>query len=292
MKSKSKAAKRTKSKSAVKRKSNIVRLEPRSKRPAKVAQFVPGAKVCLFDIESSDLNADWGYVLCVSYKWFDEDQVHTISILDSPNYKKSPTDDSWVIAEFGKVYEQADAVVAHFGMHFDLKFLNSRRLLYGMSPLPKAAFIDTWWHAKHSLRLKSNRLGAVADFFQLDQEKTPLRGSTWRAAAAGDRKAHAEVITHCEMDVLVLEGVYRKLRPIMWTHPNMNLAAGAALLQPAGNCPKCASDHLQRRGRYVTRTKIQVRMQCTECGGWHLLSPQKPDAVRIDDAFAKRKAAA
>jgi len=281
---KAKAAKR-------KRKAEIVPFAPRPKRAAKQAQFVPGAKILFFDIESTGLTADWASVLCISWKWIDEKRVHTVTILDSPTYATDPTNDKWLLEQFERVYEQADAVVAHFGFIFDLRFLNTRRLLYELSPLPKAAFLDTWYFAKKHLALKSNRLASIADYFGLE-EKTPLKGSIWRAAAAGDRKAHAHIIEHCEQDIRVLEQVYYRLRPIMWNHANMNLAAGAPLLQPAGNCPKCGSYRLQRRGRYVTRTRVQVRMQCISCGGWHLLPPQKPIAVRIDDAFAKREVAA
>jgi hypothetical protein len=194
--------------------------------------------------------------------------VHTVTVLDSPTYATDPTNDKWVLEQFKRVYEAADVVVGHFAYIFDLRFLNTRRLLYGLSPLPKAAFVDTWYWAKKHLALKSNRLASIADYFGLD-EKTPLKGSIWRAAAAGDRKAHAHIIEHCEQDIRVLEQVYYRLRPIMWGHANIS-AAAASVPSTILACPKCGSTHLQHRGKHVAKTRVSARLACQSCGGWTL----------------------
>jgi len=72
-------------------------------------------KILIFDIESTNLAANFGYILCVSYKWADKKEVHTIRIDRFPLFKKDPTNDREVVKAFGEVFNEADRVVAHYG---------------------------------------------------------------------------------------------------------------------------------------------------------------------------------
>lgn len=73
------------------------------------------AKILLWDIESSNLNADFGYMICFGYKWLGESKVHVISIDDFDLHKKDPTNDREVCRAALDVLKSSDMWVTWFG---------------------------------------------------------------------------------------------------------------------------------------------------------------------------------
>lgn len=229
-------------------------------------------KLLVFDIESTNLSADMGYILCISYKWVGEKKVHTIAITDYPHFKDDVTNDRQVVKDFAKIIEEADAVIAHFGKFFDIPFIQTRLLINGLKPLPPVQLIDTWKIMKKKLKLHSNRLASGISAFDSSVQKTPLNGKMWTRASAGDRRAIKYVVQHCIADVKALENVYLKIRSVDNEHPNM-----ALISEKPKSCPTCNTDYsLKKQGTRFTKTKINVRFKCNRCGSW-FQAPLKKD---------------
>lgn len=215
-------------------------------------------RVLLFDIEATNLSADFGFVLAIAWKWHGEAFVRKLSIVDSPTFDKDPTNDKWLIEQFGKVLEQADVAVFHYGMYFDAPYLQTRALYHGMKPLNIPPMIDTWRICRKRLKLHSNRLASIAALLGVE-EKTPLDGPTWVRAMAANKKAIKYVVDHCIQDVVVLDQVYTRIRALGWDTPNM---------APDGGCPTCGSRDLQARGQVKTLKAQKQRFSCNNCGHW------------------------
>lgn len=211
-------------------------------------------KILVFDIESSNLNANFGVILCISYKWFGTDKVHTIAITDFPSFKKDPTNDKPVVEAFQKVFEEADYVVAHFGEKFDVPMIQTKLLMHSGKLLPNTKLIDTWRISKTKLKLNSNRLETLISALGVKHKKTPLSGPTWVKAMAGNREAIRYVVEHCIADVKALEGVFQKLLPLI------------AELLPKSHL--CDPKHSVRHGYRVAAKKTFMRMFCKKCGAW------------------------
>lgn len=226
-------------------------------------------KILFFDIESTNLKADFGYIICISWKFFDETKVHSAVISDSPHYKDDPIDDSWILEQFEKAYFQAEIVVAHYGVKFDIRFINTRRLYHHMHPLLGVPIIDTWRVAKDRLALHSNRLSSITDFFNLPQ-KTALKGGIWLKAMSGHLPSIKYIKQHCEADVLALEASYKKLRPLVLNHPNVNLITGAPY-----SCPNCGSIKVIKNGWRIAHTQVRQRFACRNCGAISVGKPEK-----------------
>lgn len=222
-----------------------------------------GMKILAYDIEASSLKADYGFIFCISYKWIGEGKIHTISIRNSPTFKTDCTNDKWVVEQFAKVFAEADAQLAHFGMFFDYPFLNTRLLTHGLAPLPPVQLIDTWKTAKKKLRLSSNRLDSIFSAMGIETKKTRLKPTEWVRAAAGHVKAIKYIEDHCYWDVDALEKVYLKLRPLMLDLPNHAVTA-----ESNSACPRCGVDALIKRGFHITKAGRKPRYQCTKCRGW------------------------
>lgn len=235
------------------------------------------ARILFFDIESTNLNGVFGHIICISWKFQDEDRVHTASIHKSPQFKKDPIDDSWVLEEFRKrAYEKCHVWVAHYGRRFDMRMIQARRLFHHLDPLEQKPSVDTWRIARDNLALHSNRLAALTDFLELPS-KTPLSGEIWRRAAIGDIKSIKYVIEHCEADIWALEGAYNKLRPFMTTHPNVNLVPGNLFA-----CPVCGNPRIVRDGYRIAKTGTAQIYKCLNCGSKRAGKYQK-QKIRYED---------
>ncbi len=209
-------------------------------------------RILIFDIESSNLSANFGVILCISYKWLNTGKVHTIAITDFPLFKKDPTNDREVVREFRKVFLQADAVVAHFGQFFDIPMLQTKMIMHGLPVLPKTKLIDTWKIAKKQLKLNSNRLATLISALKIKYKKTELDGPTWVRAMAGNVKAIKYVVTHCIYDVLALEAVFNKLRPLM--------------AESEENFHACKNPTYKSEGIRIKDKKTYRRLYCRKCG--------------------------
>lgn len=212
-------------------------------------------KVLFLDIEATDLSADIGHLICVSYKWAHENKVHTLDILHHPG--KVPNDDSAVLKAFEPVFNEADLVVHHFGDFYDVPFLQTRRLIHGLKPLAPVKSVDTWRICKKKLRFGSNRLERVLQTLGCPYRKTPLDIGIWAKARYLDPKAIHYILDHCKNDVLVLEWVYNKIRPVWVTHPR---------LYAPDKCPQCGSTSSKSHGRRVAEQRMYQRRVCLKCG--------------------------
>lgn len=216
--------------------------------------------VMMLDIESTNLKADYGYMLCASWKWEGKKKVHHAVITDTPTFKKDPTNDAWIVEQLRPELEKADLVVFHYGSRFDYPFLQTRALTHGLMLLPRIKWVDTWRVARDNLKLGSNRLANIAKVLGLE-EKTALSPPIWIKAMAGDKKSIKYVVDHCDQDVRVLEQVYHKIKGLRYDNPS---------LRPDGDgCPTCGSDNVHRRGSVRTVKKEMYKWQCRDCGHWY-----------------------
>lgn len=233
------------------------------------------SRILFFDIESTDLDADFGNMLAFGYKYLGG-KPKVLSLLDSaPVCRKcgrvDAVDDKPLIVQAHKVLSAADAWVTWFGKGFDAKFLNTRILDAGLSPLPDIPHIDLYFTARHKLKLSSNRLANVQNFLRLPTSKTPLTRRVWRRAQAGDVKSIEYIIDHCEKDVDVLEQAYERLKPYVSTHPRVAAVA---------DCAVCGGP-VQRRGYALSTLKgPRMRVQCTKCGHWETRGVPKATTKR------------
>jgi len=228
-------------------------------------------RVMLFDIESSDLEASFGHTLCFGYKYLGDKQTRVLSLRDFPEPPKEEEPDAHLLVRVNDLLtNRADIIVTYYGKEFDRKFLNTRMLMCGLSPLPPLSHehVDLYYTARGNLKLHSNRLQAVSESLGCPYSKTPVRADTWRRAQRGDPKSMRYVIDHCRLDVDILEWCYLKLRAFVRQHPRVGLG---------GSCRACGGTAFQRRGFTITKAGGRAqRLQCQKCGMW---DTQKPGVV-------------
>jgi uncharacterized protein YprB with RNaseH-like and TPR domain len=235
-------------------------MEQREKKFPELVYRKP--RIVCFDIEATNLNANFGYVLCASFKEVGKKKVITHSIADSPTFAKDVTNDKWLLQQIVNELEKYDIVITWYGRPnrgFDIPFIQTRLLSHDLPLLKPINHIDGWAIARNKLKLNSNRLDTVSKFLGVT-EKTPLSGPIWIRAMAGYPDAIAYVIKHCEADVLSLEDVYHKIKPLMTNYPNINLLTGNLCA-----CPTCGAENLVKRGKTFAGVSFTQIYMCRDC---------------------------
>lgn len=167
---------------------------------------------CCFDLETTNLSADFGVVLCGVVKPGHGKPIVFRADKLNPKWDTARDDDSAVVKAIVAELSKHDIWVAHNGAKFDVPFLRTRLLRWGLEQLPNAKLIDPVWLARNKLRMSFNSLGQVANLLSCNT-KTEVRPDQWlRASLGGCRKAMDYIVKHCVADVLVLEQVVGALK--------------------------------------------------------------------------------
>jgi hypothetical protein len=204
---------------------------------------------------------DW-FMLSFAWQWADEKKVHVKALCDYPGYAKNKTDDSPLIKDLWKLFDEADVLIAHNGDRFDRRKSNSRFLGCGLPPPSPYKTVDTLKVARRQFMQGSNSLQSLGTFLGLGGKLPTTGWHTWRGCIDGDPKAWGTIKRYNKRDVSLLRSVYERLLPWIPNHPDMRVYTGKA------SCRNCGSHHLQMRGEDRTLTTVKQRYKCNNCRHW------------------------
>jgi uncharacterized protein YprB with RNaseH-like and TPR domain len=167
-------------------------------------------KLGFFDIETSDLKANFGIMLsyCIRDGSTGEMLFDTITEEDMRDGM-----DKRLVAHCIEDMRKFDRLVGHYSTKFDIPFVRTRALIHGLD-FPEIGEInhtDTYYMAKRLLCLNSNRQGTVAEAVQGDDIKTRISPKYWISALRGEAKAIKYILDHNKKDTIQLEGNYKAL---------------------------------------------------------------------------------
>jgi DNA polymerase III epsilon subunit-like protein len=208
-------------------------------------------------INHSNIVEDWR-IHCASWKWLGEDRVYTAIEKDK--------DDKTVVEKLSKAINEADFLIAHNGIGFDIKKLNTRVIHHRLPPLPPVPTVDTLKEARALGAFTSNRLDYLGEYLGVGR-KLHNSPSLWTKTFYGDKKALKDMAVYNVQDIHLLEEVYNELLPYLKKHPNYNV-----IMDTSDNCPRCGHEHLTKRGFSYTISGKKQRLQCEACGSWSVSS--------------------
>jgi len=167
---------------------------------------------CVMDIETTNLNADFGIILCGVIKPANGKPKVFRGDKLNPNWDRKRSDDKDVVKALVEELEKYDIWIIYNGLKFDIAFIRSRLLKHGLSPLGNKKLIDPVQLARNKLKMSYNSLEKVANHLGCNS-KTEIDPDMWlKAALDGDRKAMSQIVVHCIEDVLTLEKVANQLK--------------------------------------------------------------------------------
>jgi len=239
-------------------------------------------KVLLFDIETTPMQVfvwglfgnkyinyenivkDWN-VLSWAGKWlFKEEKFGDILTPD----EAIKGDDSRIAQSIWEKFEEADIVIAHNGDKFDIKKLNTRFILNGLTPPTPYKSIDTLSVSKKYFKFSSNRLDYLGQLMA-NKEKIHTDFQLWIKCLNGDQQALDYMMDYNIQDVDLLEEVYLELRPWIKSHPNLALYIDSEFKQGVYGCSNCGKIHnpeiINWVGNYTTNISQFKVFRC-DCG--------------------------
>lgn len=254
-------------------------------------------KVLVFDLETSpNIAAVWGmwkqnigvemietdwYIMSFAAKWLHEDKIHYADC------RYTGSDDNLLLLKLHSLLNEADAVIAHNAIKFDVKKLNARFITEGYPPPSPYKVIDTLQEAKKHFNFTSNKLQYLTDRLCTEKKMSHAKypGYTlWKECLSDNMEAWNEMKDYNIQDIISLEELYYKMRPWMSSHPIITLETET----DSHVCPKCGSNHVVKRGTSTTSAGIFQRYRCNSCGGWsrerYALNNKKHKELRLTNA--------
>lgn len=237
----------------------------------------------LFDqnVGLSQINKEW-HLLSFCAKWLDDPESKVVYMDQSKT--KNIEDDSKLLKAVWKLMDTCDILVTQNGVSFDVKKLNARFVLNGMTPPSSYKNIDTLRIAKQKFGFTSNKLEWMTK--KLCKKYTKLAHSEfsgfelWKQCLAGNKKAWKVMREYNIADVLSLEELYHKLLPWANNAPNFSIYNNEY-----HHVCRCGSTNSVRNGYAYTTTGKFIRYLCKDCGAEsrdakNLLTKEKRDSLK------------
>lgn len=171
-------------------------------------------KVGYFDIETSNLRPDFGWVISWCIKHAGENRFEEY-VLGEKDYHGNCRDKESIqklVAALGNF----DKIVTYYGTKFDNKFVRTRALIHKLQFIPNNTLqhLDLYYCVKARLLLSRSRLANVGSALGLPTEKTPIEPEIWNTVGLTyDRKALEYIREHNRKDTMVLEQAHKVLQP-------------------------------------------------------------------------------
>jgi DNA polymerase elongation subunit (family B) len=212
----------------------------------------------------NQIKVEWS-IASFAWKWLDEKRV--IYRDTGGRGVKKVRDDKALVRELAELLDMADVVVGQNHRKFDLKKIHARMIEHGMKPYSPVRTIDTTVEARRYFGFTSKKLAWMSEHLTdcpKDEHKLFPGFELWTECLADNPKAWREMRKYNCRDVEATEKVYKRLLPWMSTHTNV----ATYIEDEAPRCPKCGSEHLQRRGYIYSQQGKYPRWECMSCGGW------------------------
>ena len=233
-----------------------------------------GAKILIFDIETlpslafvwskwkqnihdEQLVHDW-FMVTWSAKWLFEKEVHDAKLTKDEVLMQN---DKRIVYSIWKKLDEADIVIGHNLIKFDLRKLNARFLLHGLGTPSSYQVIDTLVHSRKMFSIHSHKLNYLANILGVGSKVKHDGFELWERCYRGDIDSINEMSRYNNQDVKINEEVYLEIRPFIKPHPNL----GLFINDDINRCPCCGSDDLIKTGEYYTTMNIYPEYKCNSC---------------------------
>lgn len=228
-------------------------------------------RILYYDIETTNLGADFGVILMFGYQWSDEEETKIISMADHLNKVKKlePYEaDLVIIDEIIALMEQADVRIGHYSKRFDSKFVQTRAAFHGRPPILEAPEVDTWEIARRAFKLQSNRMANIAEYFGLDEQKSKLPKRTWYNANHYQEQALKDMEQYCMQDVRTQKAMTERIMPYAKNLPGYQVLFDKEV--PCCANMLCGSDDVERIPNKFHTTNLMkfplYKCQEDDCG--------------------------
>lgn len=163
------------------------------------------SQLVFFDIEALGLTADYGSIICVSFKPYGK-KPYTLSIKQAGNDQK-------LVREVRDELLKYSCWCTFFGKGFDVKYLDTRLLKWGLRPVRGLRpHLDLFFTAKSNLLTGRKGQAHLLNWLRTKERKMSVSASDWSEFPFQIKKHLPTMIKRCESDVIGLEALYTDFR--------------------------------------------------------------------------------
>lgn len=197
-------------------------------------------------------------LMCFSYKWMGDKEPTFVSKHDFKNMKQ-------FVTFLRDLFHDADILVAHNAKKFDNKMSNRYFLKYNVDNPSPSFTVDTLQVARSQFKFEGNSLNELCEYLEIGKKENITYADLEEDFMSKHPRKETVALMkkYNNMDVELLEKLYRRLLPYIPNHPNM-----ARLMNVHDACPSCGNSDETKIGREKYRyTKLGVFMQykCKLC---------------------------
>lgn len=232
------------------------------------------------NIALNQIKSDW-HLLSFAAKWLD-DPPNKIMYADQSKVKDVQNDKE-LLKKLWVLLDQCDIVLGQNVKRFDVKKINARFLMHGMTPPSSYRIIDTLTIAKKNFALTSNKLEFLSKLNKKYQKLSHAKFAgfkLWSECLNGNKEAWKEMKKYNCYDVLATEEIYKRLAP--WDN---TINFDVYNTDDLNHTCSCGSQEFKLNGLAYTSTGQYQRYVCKKCGKesrgkTNLLSKEKKQSLR------------
>ena len=167
-------------------------------------------KIGVFDIETTGLPANWS--IMAAWCLLDHDTGKIVSDTITRGEMRDRTDRR-IIKSACKELAKWDRVVTSYGSRFYIHYVRTKALYHEINfPAYRDLYhTDLLYVSRQKLRLSSNRLEAVCQYFEIPAKGHKMTPKLNNELQAGKPEAIDTVLKHCEEDVWSTNEVFVKM---------------------------------------------------------------------------------
>jgi hypothetical protein len=211
------------------------------------------------------LKAEINSIICFGYKEYGVGKTAKCkSVWDMPGWSGDINDDKELCQFIHDTLsnESVDAVVTFNGKRFDEKFVQTRLAIHGLDFLTKVKHYDLYQVVKQNFTFFRNNLKTAAKRLTSEFKMSHDGWDMWVKVRKLVGTAMVTMVQYCKQDVLVMEPMFKRLRPLIKGLPNHNF------IKPSGQktcCRACGSTLLKVHGYTYSQTTRKKRLLCKSC---------------------------
>ncbi len=231
-------------------------------------------KVLFYDIETSPMQV-WTFrvgnkisipasniipgtetkIICAAWKWGHDKTVF------SRDWGFQEQNCEGIVAELSAAIDEADIIIGHNADSFDWRHLNTQRMLSKLPPIEwTKKSEDTLKQIRRHFYLPSYKLGYIAELLGKGS-KDSMGMQDWIDISNKKNPAKlTKMVKYCKQDVLLLESVYKRVKPYMTPKVKANTMATTA-------CTVCGSFNLAKNGTNAYNGKVYQKWFCRDHSG-------------------------
>lgn len=169
-----------------------------------------GQRVGFLDIETSNLDANYGIMLCYCIKELGKNKILERTITKAELKKEL---DKKLVGQCVKDINKFDRVITYYGTGFDIPFIRTRALRWNLDfPIYGELWHDDIYYIiRNKFKLHRNRMEVACQTLLGKTRKTHINPDLWTRALQGDQRSIKYILDHCRRDVKDLEELYNKV---------------------------------------------------------------------------------